>query len=379
MIPRVLSRLALVPLVAACLVVSAGAAPPSPAPPLTDVDASLFLIGDAGVPSAKDPVLAELTREAGRDPSRSLVVFLGDNIYPRGLPLPRARGRRDAERRLDAQMEAVRLAGASAVFVPGNHDWDARDGGWNGVRRQVEYVGSKGGGRIQVLPADGCPGPVVLDLGERLRLIVLDTEWWLHRGPKPQHPTSSCAADSETEVLDALAEAIRSAGDRRVVVAGHHPLASGGTHGGRFSWVDHVFPLRAGKSWLWIPLPGVGSGYPMARQRGVSNQDFSGPLNRKMREAFAGVFAKHAPLAYAAGHEHNLQVLKGKDAPYLLVSGAGAFGHLTRAHDTPATAFARTASGFMRIDVSRKGEARLGVHVVSGRDQAQEAYSKLLE
>jgi hypothetical protein len=365
--------------VLACAAAVGAAEAPSPAPALADLDASLFLIGDAGVPAGKDPVLEALAREAGRDPSRSVIVFLGDNIYPRGLPPPGGPGRLEAERRMDAQIAAARDSRAAAVFVPGNHDWAARDGGWNAVKRQGEYVVERGGPAMQVLPAGGCPGPVVRDVGERLRLVVLDTEWWLHRGAKPQHPTSSCPADSETEVLDALSEAIRSAGDRRVVVAGHHPLATGGTHGGFFDWTDHVFPLRASRSWLWIPLPGVGSSYPVARQRGVSNQDMSGPLNRRMREAFAGVFSQHAPLVYAAGHEHNLQVLKGKDAPYLLVSGAGAFGHVTRARSTPATVFARTASGFMRIDVGREGEARLGVWVVTGRDRSAEAFSTRLD
>jgi hypothetical protein len=176
-----------------------------------------------------------------------------------------------------------------------------------------------------------------------------------------------------------LSTAIEDADGRRVVVVGHHPLASGGTHGGFFTWKDHIFPLRAGKSWLWIPMPGLGSSYPVARQRGASNQDFSGPLNRAMREALGAVFKKHAPLVYAAGHEHNLQVIKGKETPYLLVSGAGAFGHVTRAHDTPVTLFARTASGFMRLDVSRTGDVRLGVRTVTGRDQAQEPFAKRLD
>jgi hypothetical protein len=365
-------------LVLACASLSAAKAPPTPVPALAEVDTSLFLIGDAGVPAGTDPVLEALSREAGRDPSSSLIVFLGDNIYPRGLPAPRARGRREAERRLDAQIAAARDAGAATIFVPGNHDWADRDGGWNAIKRQGEYIAERGGGTIEMLPASGCPGPVVRDVGERLRLVVLDTEWWLHRGPKPQHPTSDCSADSEPEVLDALTEAIRSAGDRRVVVAGHHPLASGGTHGGYFTWKDHIFPLRAGKSWLWIPLPGVGSSYPLARQRGVTNQDMSGSLNRRMREALASVFAKHAPLLYAAGHEHNLQVLKSKDVPYLLVSGAGAFGHVTSVRETAATVFGRSASGFMRVDVGLDGGARLGVWVVTGRQASQEAFSTRL-
>jgi hypothetical protein len=366
-----------------CLaVVSTGAARPPAAtpPPLADVESSVFLIGDAGVPAASDPVLTELTKQAARDPARSLIAFLGDNIYPRGMPAPRAPGRQDAERRLRAQIEAARASGAPAIFVPGNHDWADRGSGWEGIRRQGAFVAEHGGGRITMEPPGGCPGPVVRDLGERLRVVAVDTEWWLYRGAKPVDPTSSCPADSEQEVLEALGNAIRSAGDRRVVVVAHHPLASGGTHGGNFTWSDHLFPLRARHPWLWIPLPGVGSGYPMARQRGVSNQDMSGTLNRKMREALAGVFTKHPPLVYAAGHEHNLQVLKGKDTPYLLVSGAGAFGHLTRVHDTRATLFARTASGFMRIDVDKDGEARLAVVVVPGRGaQPVEAFAKVLD
>ena len=353
---------------------------PTPAPPLADVEASLFLIGDAGVPAASDPVLAELTKQAARDPARSLIAFLGDNIYPRGMPAARAPGRKDAERRLGAQIDAARASGAPAIFLPGNHDWADRGSGWEGIKRQGAFVAEHGGGRAAVLPGDGCPGPVVRDLGERLRVVALDTEWWLYRGPKPVHPASACPADSEEEVLEALANALRSADERRVVVVAHHPLASGGTHGGNFTWSDHLFPLRARHPWLWIPLPGVGSGYPMARQRGVSNQDMSGALNRRMREALAGVFTKHPPLVYAAGHEHNLQVLKGRETPYLLVSGAGAFGHLTPAHDTPATLFARTASGFMRVDVDKNGEARLAVVVVPGRGRPPvEAFAKILD
>lgn len=359
---------------------AAGASTPAPVPPLADVESSLFLIGDAGVPAASDPVLAELTKQAARDPSRSLIAFLGDNIYPRGMPDARAPGRKDAERRLRAQIDAARASGAPSVFVPGNHDWADRRSGWEGIRRQAAFVAEHGGGLASMLPGDGCPGPVVRELGERLRVVVLDTEWWLNRGPKPLHPTSSCPADSEQEVLEALASAVRSAGERRVVVVAHHPLASGGTHGGNFTWSDHLFPLRARHPWLWIPLPGVGSSYPLARRRGVSNQDLSGALNRRMREALASVFTEHRPLVYAAGHEHNLQVLKGPDTPYLLVTGAGAFGHLTRAHDTRATLFARTASGFMRIDVGKDGEARLAVVVVPGRGRPPlEAYARILD
>lgn len=369
---------------AAALASLYGCAGPAPAAdsaaPLPSVETRLYLIGDAGAPAPGDPVLKALEAQIRADPSPSVVVFLGDNIYPAGLPPEGSRGRREAERRLDAQIDIVRDAGGRGVFVPGNHDWGAwGTAGWEAVRRQGRRIASRGGPRIAMLPEDGCPGPVVRDIGSRLRLVALDTQWWLHAHAKPLHPTSSCAEDSEAEVIEALRAALETAGERRVVVVGHHPLASGGTHGGNFGWKDHIFPLRAKRSWLWIPLPAIGSAYPLARRRGVSDQDLSGALNVRMREAIGGVFKDAPPLAYAAGHEHNLQVIRRKGAEYLLVSGTGFYGHTSRTAPDTDTLFAQVASGYMRLDLSPGGEVRLAVTVVDASANTQEAFSRMLK
>jgi hypothetical protein len=346
----------------------------SPVPEAKDVAMRLFLIGDAGVPLEKDPVLASLAREVDADAARSVVVYLGDNIYPRGLPAEGTVWRKEAERRLDAQIEAVREEGARAFFIPGNHDWDKHSAaGWETVRRQGQYIDEKGGGSVSMEPKDGCPGPVVRDFDRTLRLVLLDTQWWLHAGPKPRDPDSSCPADSEKEVVTQLAAALKEADGRPVVVAGHHPLATGGSHGGYFSWQDHLFPLRARKSWLWIPLPVIGSLYPAARRGGASAQDISGTANRKMREALEGAFKDNPPLVYAAGHEHNLQVLKGGEAKYLIVSGAGAYGHVTQTVWTKETLFAAAASGYVRVDLEKTGRARLAVVTVAADGKTTEA------
>lgn len=329
-------------------------------PAADSVDTRVFLIGDAGVPRPQDPVLASLAREVGRDPGRSLVVYLGDNIYPQGLPVATAAGRPEAERRLRAQVEAARAPGATVVFIPGNHDWDiSAEDGWNAIRRQEAFLREAGG--VELQPEGGCPGPVVRDVGARVRLVALDTQWWLHGGPRPIGPASPCAQKTEAEVAAALVAAVRAAGDRRVVVVGHHPLASGGPHGGGFGWKDHVFPLRAWKSWLWLPLPVIGSAYPIARTSGITDQDFSGDANRRMRAALEGAFAEAAPLVYAAGHEHNLQVVKRAAPTYLLVSGAGAHRHLTPTGRTDGALYARSTSGYMRLDVEASGGVRLSV------------------
>jgi hypothetical protein len=164
-----------------------------------------------------------------------------------------------------------------------------------------------------------------------------------------------------------------------VVVLGHHPLATGGPHGGRFSWKDHVFPLRSVKKWLWVPLPVIGSLYPSVRQGGISPQDLSNETNRRMRAAFEGAMRERPPLVWAAGHEHALQVLRGASARHLLVSGAGIFGHTSRVVCTDESRFALGRAGFMRLDVERSGRVRLAVLEVDRAGGATERFAAWLQ
>lgn len=345
-------------------------------PPIAadEVDATLLLVGDAGAPKKDEeggePVLAALTREAALDPARTTVVFLGDNVYPRGLVAEGTPERAESERRLAKQLDVSR-SGARLVFVPGNHDWD-RSGpdGWNAVRRETAFVAAyaaREGVAASVLPANGCPGPEVVDLGATLRIVLLDTEWWLSERPKPDAPASGCATWNEAGVTAALSQALVHAGSRHVAVLAHHPLASGGPHGGHFTVKDHVFPLTNVVPWLWLPLPGVGSAYPMARKGGVSAQDLAAKENRRMRAAIEAALAPAPPLVYASGHDHSLQVLKGSAARTYLVSGAGIFGETSPVHRLRETYFAASQAGFIRLDVARDARVRLGVRLV-GKD-----------
>lgn len=363
----------------------AGAAPPQPAPvpelAPDEVALSLYLIGDAGAPSPRgEPVLEALDRELRSRRSQRVVVFLGDNAYPRGLPAPGQPDRREAERRLGDQVKAITAAGAEGFFVLGNHDWaEYGKEGWEAARRQEAFVDSVGQGTVVVRPGSGCPGPAVVDLGTRIRLLLLDTQWWLHSGPKPRDPDSGCATDSEPEVVDSLRAAVTSASGRLVVVVAHHPLVSGGVHGGHFGWKDHVFPLRNIEPWLWLPLPLIGSLYPALRQSGISRQDMSSKTYQRMIKAFRRAFSDAPPALYAAGHEHNLQVIARRVVPLELVSGGGYYGHSGRAVALKGTLFARKASGFARLDVPESGHARLAILQVDGAGRSREVFSTWVE
>jgi calcineurin-like phosphoesterase family protein len=337
----------------------------------------IYLIGDAGDPRpGGEPVLQALSRDLSQGTGSPVVVFLGDNIYPKGMPRVEDPARGEAERRILAQLETVRRAGAKAYFVLGNHDW-ARHGedGWNAAVRQEQYIDSAGRGFAVLAPGGGCPGPGVVDVGPRVRLLLLDTQWWLHPGTKPTDPASNCPADSESEIVDSIRSAIRNAGSRMVVVAAHHPLSSGGVHGGYFSWEDHIFPLRLVVPGLWLPLPLIGSLYPAARQNGVSSQDMSSRAYQRLIAAFSRAFAGMPPDLYAAGHEHNLQVVAEGPAEVELVSGGGIYNHTGRAVRIAGSLFAANASGFGRLDVPATGPARLAVLEVTSGGEGKEVFS----
>jgi len=335
-------------------------APVTITPPAgSDIETTLFLIGDAGEPDPREVgvPLESLTVQAAEAPERSIIVFLGDNVYPDGIPEEGEAEWADARRRLDAQVRAV-PNGARGIFIPGNHDWAHELAyGLYAIRRQEQMIAALAGGRdVRMLPSNGCPGPVALDVG-RLRLIMLDTQWWLHEFIV-RDSASNCPTGTIGAVTAELRRQIVAPGEGRVVVAtGHHPLMTGGEHGG-YCGVTGPFRRFAGRS-----------------------QDVMSGTNRRMRDSLERAFSAKPPLVYAAGHDHSLQVLHGgHSVEYLLVSGAGSMSKGSCAVTLRESKYTSPRrSGFMRLDIMRGGGVLLRVYRYSGIGSGGLAYETWLE
>jgi hypothetical protein len=333
-----------------------------------NIETSLFLIGDAGEPDPRDigAPLESLTVQVAAAPQRSIVVFLGDNVYPEGMPEEGRAELADARRRLAAQVYAV-PPGARGIFIPGNHDWayDAPFGLYS-LRNQERMITqlARGGGDVpardvRMLPSNGCPGPVVTDAG-RLRLIILDTQWWLH--PYIVRDSASRCRNTMAEVTAELRKQVTApvpAGSAPpvVVVMGHHPLMTGGEHGGYCSVAGPFHRL------------------------GGRRQDVMSSANRRMRDSIESAMRANPPLIYAAGHDHNLQVLKGySSTKYTLVSGAGSQDKVAcavRLRESYYTSQHRT--GFMRVDILKDKGVLLRVYRYSSSGAGGVAYWRWLE
>ena len=328
-------------------------------PSAQNIETSLFLIGDAGESDPREigAPLDSLTAHAAVAPERNVIVFLGDNVYDDGIPEVGEAQFADARRRLEAQVHAV-PPGVRAIFIPGNHDWGHEGAyGLYSIRLQERLIANLAAGRdIRLLPGDGCPGPVPIDIG-RLRLIVLDTQWWLH-DYIVRDSSVRCTSTTISGVTSELRREVKAPGSGRVVVvAAHHPLMTGGEHGGY-----------------------CGATGPFRRFAGLSQDVMSGS-NRRMRDSIESAFRESIPLVYAAGHDHSLQVLRsGRKAPYVLVSGAGSAGKVScavRLRESLYTSPHR--NGFMRLDIMRGGGVLLRVFRFASSGSGGVAFSHWLE
>ena len=326
----------------------------------------VILIGDTGEPAKEieEPVLKALAGEASIIPESTLVIFLGDNIYSNGLPPEDEPERKESERRIDEQIDAVNKVGANGIFIPGNHDWaQDNEDGWGRIKLQAEYINNNGSAKIEFLPLNGCPGPVVRDFGSLIRVIVLDSQWWLQdKSQRPEPEDSICSFCREDEITNAIDSILNISRDKFVIIVAHHPLSSHGSHGGYFTWRDHIFPLTNLNDYLWIPLPIIGSLYPLVRGSGISKQDIGNDEYQNMKDGIEYVISKYSGLVYASGHEHALQILKGVNDNLYIVSGAGYWGHVEKSlGEGDDTIFAGRHEGFIILNFLTNGRIELSV------------------
>jgi hypothetical protein len=324
-----------------------------PAP--EDVDAVLFLVGDAGMAEeGRTPTIRRLAQDveawAGALPdSAVMAVFLGDNVYEVGIRDPQDPGYAQDTLRLNTQVRAVagpmaRERHVRGVFLPGNHDWGNLKGeaGLARAGNMAEHLAgwkTSGAADVAFLPQGGDPGPASLDLGDHARLLALDGHWWL------QGEDSVAKA----AVMRRIADAMAGAGARHVVIASHLPLLTGGPHGGTIQFFP-TFGLRF-----------------LAHKSGMLIQDVTAKPYQELIAAFREVFDRVGPpLAMAGGHDHSLQVLEdtlpGGRTWTQLLSGAGS--KLTDLRPVPGMKWGRRAPGYMHITFIKDGTALL--HVTAG-------------
>lgn len=319
---------------------------------------SVFLVGDAGkITSGQKKIFEVLKQQLDSAGDKSSLIFLGDNLYPKGMPPAYSLDREASEAAIDKQLALTTGYTGKYFFIPGNHDWaQGRSYGWSYLQNQEDYVEGKAEGENVFLPDNGCPGPVAVSLNEEIELIIIDTQWFLHGWDKPDELQGDCPTGNPIEVLQLMDDIIKRNPEKKIIVATHHPMYSYGNHGGFNTVKDHFFPLTELAPPLYIPMPVVGSIYPFFRKVFGNIQDISHPTYRGMRNSMVNIFDNYPGLIHVSGHEHALEYIY-KDSIHYIVSGSGCKTEYVRTKGFAE--YTESVYGFARLDFYKNGEVKV--------------------
>ena len=336
----------------------------------------IFLVGDAGMlEHGKQPVLDWLKQHVDWNDSSNTIIYLGNNIYPSGLPDEGSKTFTAAKEILDYELSVIKDKNAKAFFVPGSHEWkQGKPGGLAQVQNEWQYINKLQLPNAQMLPANGCPGPVDIAIGDKVVLVFMDSQWWLQQSEKPG-VESDCDFKTEDEIITALKDIIGSYPDKLILLAMHHPFYSHGKHGGHFTLKQHIFPLTEASDGLYIPLPIVGSIYPIARGWFGNIQDLQHPQYKNLISQVEEVLKHHSNVIHAAGHDHDLQLLQ-RDSISFIVSGSGA--RTTPVRKGKNSLFAKKENGFAMLEISTDGKVDVKFYTLKSNDLQQPVYTSVL-
>ena len=315
----------------------------------SDIIYSLYLIGDAGNADLNEttPALKHLEKKLEKASKQSAVLFLGDNIYPVGMPSKKEPVKRKlAEHRIKVQTDILQKFKGKKMFIPGNHDW--YNNGLEGLERQQKFIEKELDSKDVFFPQGGCPLEKI-ELTDDIVVIAIDSQWYLENWDG--HPTinDNCSyIKSRRKFFEEFKGMLNKNGEKTVIIAVHHPVFTNGPHGGKFSAKSHLFPVNNK-----IPLPGLGTFVNLLRKTsGLSPQDLQNAHYDEFANRVVTLTQPYKKVFFVSGHEHNLQYLKKKNK-IQIISGAGSKKSATKLGND--TGFTYGKEGYAKLNFYKNG------------------------
>jgi len=332
---------------------------------------TLFLVGDAGYathPNSQELLAIVDAKLKNADKNTSL-IYLGDNIYPLGMPPKEdVEKRKEAEASLTTQMAPAKSFEGKTIFIPGNHDWYY---GLKGLLEEEAFVKDGLKDKKSFLPGKGCAINDI-KLGDNTVLVTIDSQWYIEDWDAYPTINDDCSIKTREDLFVELESVLNKNSDKTIVLAIHHPLMSNGTHGGQFSAEKQLFPLK-----YKIPLPVLGSFINILRKTsGASTQDNQSRIYSTLINRIKTLIQDKNNVVVVSGHDHNLQYI-AKDNIYQIISGSGSNEEAARA--LQPTDFSYGANGYAILDIYKDGSAKVAYYAVKDKKETKLFETRLLE
>ncbi|MCF6169219.1 metallophosphoesterase [Lutibacter sp.] len=312
-----------------------------------EIDHTFYLIGDAGNAKENKSLnhLKLLKNELVTASKNSTVLFLGDNIYEKGLPKKEHPTRLMAEHRLNVQIDLVKNFKGQPIFIPGNHDYYSN--GIKGLKRQENYITKHLKSKNSFLPKDGCPLKKVT-ISNDIVLIIVDSQWYLENWDANPTMNDNCEIKTRKHFFEEFESLIKKNTTKTIVIAIHHPMFSNGSHGGQYSLKKQIYPTSNK-----IPLPILGTVANLLRKTsGISPQDMMNPFYLELKKRLITISQKSEKIIFVSGHEHNLQYILKDNKPQI-ISGSGS--KISAARTINGGQFSYGGLGYAKLVVYKNG------------------------
>ncbi|TDS17443.1 metallophosphoesterase [Sphingobacterium paludis] len=322
------------------------------------IEQRILFIGDAG---EINPMQKSLLVDAAGlvIAGKTQVFFLGDNIYPVGMGLEEEKAQLTASI-LQSQYSGFIERDVPVSFLAGNHDWDKSGSlGLRKVIAQANFLKSQHNSLLNFVPEAGTAGPVVKKFSDRVTAVLYDSEYWLF--PHHANPDSALEGEVRKQFFADIATAIRENEGNAILFISHHPLRSYGEHGLTFSWRDHLFPLTRIWKPAYLPLPGVGSIFPLVRSTVLNSaEDLKHPVYKRFIRDMRQAVGTHKNIVFVSGHDHGLQWIVDQNFRQI-VSGSGAKSSIIQ--PSKALKYQHNQQGFCVLDCMDDGSLDLSFYI----------------
>lgn len=293
---------------------------------------NIYLMGDAGYIENGhiSEAINALDEKIKHSKKEDVFLFLGDNIYPKGMPENKTDiNRQKAEQSLQAQLKTVKNFKGKVIFIPGNHDWYS---GVDGLREEEKMV-DEALGKNSFQPENGCP-LASYGVSDNIVIIAVDSEWYITDWD--QHPkiNDNCEIKTRLKFFEEFKSLVNKNQGKTIILAMHHPLESNGNHGGQYAFNVLKAPLNI-----------------IRRTSGAAPSDLNFPLYRELSNKITTILQEYKEdVIVVSGHEHNLQYLVHKNISQI-ISGSGSKVNSVRHFKNNETTFGYAGLGYAILNI----------------------------
>lgn len=220
-------------------------------------------------------------------------------------------------------------------------------------------------------------------INDNIILITIDSQWFLEDWDKHPNINENCEIRTREGLFEELENVLSKNQDKVKILAIHHPILSNGSHGGQYSLLKQIYPLK-----YKFPLPVLGSFINLIRKTsGVSPQDIQNKQYTILNKRIKALLKGQDNVIVVSGHDHNLQFIDNEGIKQV-ISGAGSKQETARViHEND---FSYGNNGYAKLDVLKNGQQNITFyayadgeekllwqhHITSSMEDKKEEYPK---